>query len=67
MMIVDNKFEHGEIVFLTTDEEQQRRVVTAIKMLPNNCILYELSCGALSSQHYDFEISREEDATLKVK
>lgn len=56
-MVVDNKFSHGQIVFLVCDPEQSRRLVTAIKLLPDNCILYELSTGSGLSYHYDFEIS----------
>ena len=66
MMVIDNKFSVGEIVYLKTDGDQLRRVITALKVLPNDCILYELSCGATHSFHYDFEINEEEDVSQKV-
>jgi hypothetical protein len=62
-MVVDNKYEHGEIVFLITDPEQLARVVTAFTVCANSCIIYELSCGAATSRHYDFEMSRDKNLT----
>jgi hypothetical protein len=61
MMVIDNKFELGEIVYLKTDGEQQPRIVTAIIVCPDNSFLYELACGVHSSKHYDFEISQEKN------
>jgi len=66
MMIVNNKFEIGEIVYLKTDLEQVKRLVVAITIRPENCIIYSLAHGMDSSLHYDFEISREEDTVAKV-
>jgi hypothetical protein len=63
MMVVDNKFEHGDIVYLITDPEQMARVVTAFTVCANGCIIYELSCGATTSRHYDFEMSLDKNLT----
>ena len=57
-MLVDNKFEFGDIVYLKTDTEQRQRIVFAIKVYKTD-ILYELACGTTTSMHYDFEISKE--------
>lgn len=62
-MIIDNKFGHGDIVYLITDPEQLARVVTAITVCVNNCLIYELSCGAATSRHYDFEMSLDKNLT----
>lgn len=59
MMVIDNKHEIGDIVYLTTDYEQMKRVITSIFIRPSEQITYELSCGANASEHYDFEISDE--------
>lgn len=63
MMVIDNKFEIGEIVYLITDEDQKKRVITALNIYPDNVILYELSCGSSASKHYAFEISENKDVT----
>jgi hypothetical protein len=58
-MIIDNKFELGEILYLKTDAEQHCRICTAIIVSPDNSYLYELTCGIQASKHYDFEITPE--------
>lgn len=57
MMVIDNKYTFGDILYLVTDQDQLPRMVTAIIACPAGDILYELSCGTLSSKHYDFELS----------
>jgi hypothetical protein len=66
MMVIDNKYSIGETVYLTTDDEQKKRVVTAITVRTLG-VIYELSCGVAVSNHYDFEMSAEEDIEMKVK
>lgn len=66
-MIIDNTFEISEIVYLITDKEQIRRVVTSIKVCPDSSLMYQLSSGTTASDHYDFEISRTEDIEYKIK
>lgn len=63
MMILDNKFELGQTVYLITDKDQLPRIVTSMQIRPN-CISYELSCGSAASWHYDFEISIETNVLL---
>jgi len=57
-MLIDNEFEIGDYVYLSTDVEQQIRIVTSIA-IRNKGIIYYLSCGANESSHYDFEITRD--------
>lgn len=57
-MVVDNKFEFGQVVYLKTDCDQIPRLLTGIDLRPN-MIIYQLSCGTISSNHYDFEMSAE--------
>lgn len=66
-MVIDNKYDFGDFVYLVTDDEQKKRVVTAIKSYPSGEIIYQLSCGTEQSDHYDFEMSKEEDTVLKTK
>lgn len=59
-MIIDNKFNLGEIVFLKTDTDQKERIVLQISVRETG-YLYELGCGGTSSWHYAFEISQEKN------
>jgi hypothetical protein len=64
MMVIDNKFELGDIVYLKTDPDQRARIVSKFSVLPNGLIVYELSHNTFTSPHYDFEISVEKDVLI---
>ncbi len=57
-MLVDNKYNIGDEVYLTTDPDQRKRIVTLF-IVSNNDIRYELNCGIESGWYYDIEISTE--------
>jgi hypothetical protein len=63
MMTIDNKFNLGQEVYLTHDQDQCKRIVTAIHVMPNE-IQYQLTSGSTSSYHYGFEISETKDVLL---
>jgi len=68
MMVIDNKYELGQIVYLVTDTDQQPRMITMFKIFPGSTsIMYQLSFGREFSDHYDCEISTEENIAIKVK
>ena len=54
---IDVKYWFGDIVYLVTDPDQHMRMVTAIKITPDDTLLYEANLGISSSYFYDFEIS----------
>lgn len=58
-------YTHGDIVFLRTDPEQKPRMVTVIRLTPLQ-VVYELSCGADSSDHYDIEMTATADVGLRL-
>jgi hypothetical protein len=58
-------FDIGDIVFLKTDSEQRPRIITGILMRPNG-FLYYLSNGTNETSHYEIEISKEENETIKL-
>lgn len=64
MMVIDNKFNISEVVYLKTDPDQRERIVSKISILPNGTLVYELSHTTYTSNHYDFELSREKDTIL---
>ena len=58
MMLIDTKFKIGDSVFLITDTEQKKRMVTGY-YIRSQSITYLLSCGTEESSHYDFEITED--------
>lgn len=66
MMLVDNKFEIGQTVYLKTDSEQYPRIVTRLSVTANG-ITYSISSGVIESWHYDFEISEEKDVLINLQ
>lgn len=52
MIVIDNKFELKQMVFLRTDPEQHRRLITGIRLCADGSILYELSFASGTSWHY---------------
>ena len=56
-------FAIGDFVYLKTDEEQLRRIVTGLTIRPG-VVLYAVALGADESTHYDFEISKEKELQL---
>lgn len=55
MLIIDNKFNIGDKVYLIT-ESDKARLVLEIKITPGN-IMYLVSAGEQSAWFYDFELS----------
>jgi hypothetical protein len=65
MMVIDNKFEIGQTVYLTTDQEQLPRMVYGYEITQGS-IIYMLCVGTTSSKHFDFEITETVDALKKI-
>lgn len=59
-MRIDTKYDVGETVFLKTDSEQFERLITRISISKQG-ETYELSCGTVTSWHYEFEFRMERD------
>jgi hypothetical protein len=58
MMVIDNEFEIGELVYLKTDQEQVQRIVSAL-IVAKTYVGYELKTGTYVSSHEAFEIVKE--------
>lgn len=63
-MVVDNKFEIRQVVYLTTDLEQKPRTVTGLELRDRGVIIYELTCSDSVYGAYDFEISEEKNVLI---
>ena len=60
-MTLTTLYENGQIVFLITDVDQVERIITCIQVAANAHIMYQLSCGTVSSWHYECEIATNKD------
>ena len=65
-MVVDNKYNIGQTVYLKHDPEQLKRIVQSIQINPGN-LSYCLGCGSVGSWHYEFEISEEVNILERVE
>lgn len=63
-MLIDEKFEMGELVYLKTDPDQLPRLVTGYTIRPNS-IIYYISSGEMETSHYDIEITVEQSFMIK--
>jgi hypothetical protein len=57
-MILEAKYNWGDILYLKTDKDQLPRILTRMQFSKDST-MYELSCGNGSSWHFDFEMSVE--------
>ena len=65
-MVIDNKFNIGDLVYLKTDINQSERIVRAFYVMETG-IKYSLGCGADESWHFDFEITEQVDVLKTSK
>ena len=54
-LVIDNKYNIGDTVYLITDKDQLPRMVYRFIVYRNE-VLYTLATGTINSDHYDFEI-----------
>jgi len=63
----DIKLKIGDYVYLKTDIDQYKRMVTGYTVRDNSeKVVYLLSFGTEETSHYGCEISMEEDILLKA-
>lgn len=62
-MVINNKYNIGDIVYLRTDIDALERIVTSIVVSEGNSIKYELSLAEGVSLHYENEITTEKTHT----
>lgn len=64
-MRIENKFTHGQEVYLVTDPEQNKRLIYGIVVYEND-LLYKVAFGTTISEHYTFELSADADIVMKT-
>lgn len=67
MMVIDNKHNFGDTVYLITDPDQCSRLVIAVRIDPGNVLMYLLRSCEESNWFYEFEMTNEPDTVKKVK
>ena len=66
-MKINNQFTIGDTVYIKTDVNQKPNIIIAINVYSDNYHTYKLNSMDSCSDYRDFEISNEEDISLKVK
>ena len=66
MMVIENKYNIGETVYLVTDEDQKPRIVTGINVTVTG-IRYNLVNGVTDTYHYELEMSAEKNILVYSK
>jgi hypothetical protein len=64
-MKIDNEYNIGQTVYLSTDKDQNPGIITGILINPKG-IQYEISQGANSSYYYPFEITEKVNVLLPL-
>lgn len=65
MIVIDNKYNIGDIVYCVTDTDQYARIVTGICQKMNH-VLYEVALGTGSCWFNDYELSPNKNELIKV-
>jgi hypothetical protein len=64
MIIINNNFDIGEIVYLKTDFDQLPRIITAVMYSADGGTLYKVNQGEIGNWQYEIELSRDKDMDL---
>lgn len=67
MMIINNKYEIGQVVYLKTCVNQWPRIVLSMLVYKDGEIMYKVGCGTEVSEHYEFEIASEVNVITKLE
>ena len=64
-MVINNKFNIGDTVYIKTDVEQSPGIITCIQVNPGD-ILYAVSRDSRNANFYDFELSYDKDILITI-
>lgn len=64
MIVIENKFDFGQTVYLKTDEDQKARLVVRITLTVAGTLVYGLSCGTNETTHFEIELSDEKNVLV---
>lgn len=60
------EYQIGDWAYVKTDKEQNKRLVTAIELTPNNGVMYGLAFMDEANYFYGIQLDHEEDTVFKV-
>lgn len=63
MLMINNKFDIGDIVYLKTDRDQCERIVVGICQNANS-VMYEVKKETTNAWHYEFEMTLEKNVAM---
>ena len=64
-MVINNKFNIGDTVYIKTDVEQSPGIITCIQVNPGD-LLYTVSRNSSNGNFYDFELSYDRDILISI-
>jgi hypothetical protein len=65
-MTIKTLYDIEDVLYIKHDAQYIERMVTSIKVMPNNLVVYELSVGNNTSWHFEFEVTHEVDLVKKL-
>lgn len=63
-MMLESKYDRGDMVFIKTDPDQVQRMITAI-MWAGTGIQYQIKAGVNDSWHFEYEITQNANFSIK--
>ena len=63
-MIINNKFNINDIVYLRTDKDQSERIVTSIIIYEGGRMSYRVNAGTVETWHTEGEMTLEKDVLI---
>jgi hypothetical protein len=60
-----SKFTFGDIVYIVTDPEQSKRMVTELRFSTGQ-VLYKVAHNGFDTECYEFELSDKVDQSIKL-
>ena len=60
----ESAFAIGDTVYLKTDTEQSKHIVTGYIVRPGGRLIYLISCCNSESHHFDIELTPERDIMM---
>lgn len=66
MIVIENSFEMGSMIFLKTDPDQRQRQITQIAVGVNGSIRYCIACGNSESWHFEAELTVEKNILVTL-
>ena len=64
-MTINPKFKIGDMVYLKTDCQQQKRIIQYYHVFESE-IIYQVGCGLDSSEHHWFELNANIDLSISL-